>query len=157
MYCTYSDYVALYGGELTEADFARFAFAAGREIDKHTTGADGVRKLSEYPPTGVYEQTAIANCECRIIHEMNEMERAAKALGVIVRADGTVSSAIVNSVSSGSESMSFAGVSGGLSDIAKSPTERSLFFRGIVQDCLSGLTDANGVNLLYMGVYPYVR
>ena len=29
-------------------------------------------------------------------------------------------------------------------------------FRDTIREYLSGVSDANGVNLLYMGVYPYV-
>ena len=63
--------------------------------------------------------------------------------------------------SAGNESISYSGAG----DLAKSssiaaavadPQAREKLYRDTVTDYLSGVQDANGVNLLYMGRYPRV-
>ena len=65
---------------------------------------------------------------------------------------------VVSSVSAGNESISYAVGSSG-SSVDKAITdisERNKLISSVVRECLSGISDANGVNLLYMGVYPRV-
>ena len=87
---------------------------------------------------------------------------AASARAMTENADGTVRSRVISSVSSGSESVSYATGSAARSgttaiDAAVSdPGARARLLDDIVRRYLSGVKDANGVNLLYMGRYPYV-
>ena len=70
------------------------------------------------------------------------------------REDGTYQPNKISSLSSGAESVSFStsanSIDSGITDRAK----RESNYREIVTECLRGVLDANGVNLLYMGVYP---
>lgn len=145
-YITQSDYAALYGN-IDTAQFNRLSYDATRFMDYMTTGIDGVQKLKEYMPE---DDTDIQMCCAKLISLMQMVEQAD---GFITREDGTVTSKAVSSISSGSESISFANVSS--SAIADPGAKRKLY-ADTVKAYLGGLTDTNGVNLLYMGKYPNV-
>ena len=57
---------------------------------------------------------------------------------------------VVTAVTAGSESVSFA------APTAVSRQDRDERCREVVERYLAGVKDANGVNLLYMGLYPVV-
>ena len=64
---------------------------------------------------------------------------------------------MISSVSAGNESISYSVGNATMIDKALSdPTVKEKLFRDTIREGLSGVTDANGVNLLYMGVYPRV-
>ena len=148
-YITEAKYEALYG-PIETADFTRSAFDASRFMDAMTTGIDNVKKLKTAMPTGD-DAEVVEMCCAKLINLMKTIE---SANGFVTREDGTVISKAVSSISSGSESMSFGGsaVSAAASDISV----RNTLFRDTVKAFLSGIEDANGVNLLYMGRYPNV-
>ena len=164
-YGTYDGYFALFPNGVGQPDYTRLAWEADRVIDRHTTGADNVRKLKVAFPTDADTVETINRCEYALVNLMSEIEKAeadsAKARSIVTRADGTVTSALVSSISSGSESMSFAtgsnSASTGISEAVSSLSARRRLFGELVREYLSGLEDANGVNLLYMGVYPVVQ
>ena len=162
-YADYSRYTSIYGeGSISEIDFNRFSYDASRYMDYCTTGVDGVKKLKIAHPTDADDAEAVIRCACALIHDMSEIDaaekRAASVRGLVQREDGTVTGAVVSSVSSGSESISYS-VSSGQSAIdaavASEDEHRKLYF-ATVRKYLSGVKDANGVNLLYGGAYPYV-
>ena len=163
-YADYSYFNDLYFDMgITKAEFNRLSWEASAFLDRATTGVDNVRKLREYFPTDEQSAEAVKRCFCAIVKTMLDIHRAeceAKAAsGFIQAADGTAHTKVIASVSSGTESRTF----------AASPAASNPFFAVIgnekaqramydaqVRKYLSGVSDANGVNLLYMGVYPHV-
>lgn len=164
-YATYEDFKELYGdSNLTEAGFTRLCWEAERAMDDATTGADYVCKLRLYPPEDEYGAEAVKRCACVLVETLWQIELAEtdsrRARAMVERADGTVHSAVVASVSSGSESISYATGSvaraGGTAvDAAVSDqTARARLLDDVVRRYLAGVPDANGVNLLFLGRYP---
>ena len=155
----YYGFVDLYGEEITERDFSRLSFEAFRVMDDMTTGVDGFRKLRYMYPTECYDAEAVRRCAYEIIRMMHQIEVMEASAGYVTREDGTVMNKRVSSVSSGSESISY--VNGGTSGtaieaaVADRDARRALF-SDTVKKYLSGIKDAHGVNLLYMGVYHRV-
>lgn len=145
-YITQSEYENLYG-EIGAGEFKRLSYAASRLMDYMTTGIDNVKKLQAYPPAG----DDVMMCCAKLISLMRAIESAD---GVNVREDGTVVPKAVSSISAGSESMSFS--TNTISAAAADITVRNGLFADTVKAYLGGLTDSNGVNLLYMGRYPNV-
>lgn len=156
-YVTFEYFNGIYPGALTGEDFNNFEWEARRAVDAHTTGIDNVRKLRVAFPADEYDAEAVKRCMCKLIKLMHDIEVAEKSRGLVQRGDGTVISGVVSSVSSGAESISYA-TSGGTSiDAAVSDiTARNSLYSRTIRQALSGVCDANGVCLLYMGVYPYV-
>lgn len=164
-YAEYDYYVSLYGEEsMTENMFKIFSYDACRKIDHITTGVDNVKKLKVAFPTDEDDIEAIKRCTCKIINIMHSIQEAEKRInsskGYTKREDGTLQGKIVSSVTSGNESISYS-VNGNSSEatmIDKVLTDRQAqekLYRDTVLEYLSGTGDANGVNLLYMGPYPY--
>lgn len=151
-------YKELYG-EIDEKNFNRLLWEASRILDSETTGVDGYRKLKYAFPTDEEDSEAVKRCLCVIINTMHRVELAeAAAQNLFVeREDGTVVGKVVASVSSGSESISYStNTSAGtvLDKIVSGALEAVNVYRGTIRSYLSGVVDANGVNLLYGGVYP---
>ena len=163
-YVDYEYYKSLYGEKaLTEADFTRLLWDAEREIDKATSGVDGVRKLQVAFPTSNYDAEAVKRCVCSLLDFLNQIETAernANSVGQYTeRADGSLQGKVVSSVSAGNESISYA--VGKSSDTAVSNAIKDLQSKDMavyqfIVSRLSGVSDANGVNLLFGGRYPYV-
>lgn len=155
-YINKDDYILLYG-DISDPEFEVNSFKANRIMEENTTGVDGFDKLKQATPVDEDAKTALKMCEAELIHTIKQIRDIEKAGAMINRADGTVSPAMVSSVSSGSESISYATSSNSLINAAASDFKaRTMLFQGIVRNYLSGVQDANGVNLLYMGGYPYV-
>ena len=162
-YVDYEYYKALYGEKaVAEADFKRILWDAEREIDKATGGVDGVRKLRVAFPTSDYDAEAVKRCVCALVDfliQMDNAERNANSIGQYTeRADGSLQGKVVSSVSAGNESISYAvGKSSdtAISTAIKSVKDRDLTVYAFIASRLSTVSDANGVNLLFAGRYPY--
>lgn len=161
-YATYNDYVQFFGDD--SIPFERFSYEAERYIDNVTTGVDGVRKLKEFFPTDRDDIKAVVYAVCALAHAMYNIEKADEnalsARGFTARADGVVVGNVVTSMSSGSESMSFSTgntVNSALVNASTDTAARKAYYSDVVQRHLGGVRDANGVPLLYMGVYPRGR
>ena len=161
-YADFTDFVGLYGEDkLQESEFYPFALKAQRLMDYYTTGIDNVRKLKVAYPTDEDTISYVKACFCElvdILHEVDVAERSASlARGYEATADGMRAKAI-SSKSAGNESISYGTASGSVTtaiDKAISdPDEKARLVTRTITGYLSGLTDANGVNLLYMGRYP---
>ena len=162
-YVDYEYYKTLYGEKaLAEADFKRLLWDAEREIDKATSGVDGVRKLRVAFPTSDYDAEAVKRCVCSLVEflkQIEDAERNANSLGQYAeRADGSLQGKFVSSVSAGNESISYA--VGKSADTAISNARKDLHSKDVavyqfITSRLSGVSDANGVNLLFAGRYPY--
>lgn len=165
-YVDFEWYAVEYGGDLDNDTFLKNAKKAFRKMDVYTTGIDGFKKLVDAFPDSGYDSKAVKLCACGLIDLMAQVDAekksAAMLSGVTVREDGTAHSNMVSSVSSGTESISYAtGGSGSrstaVSEAIKSINSENELYFTFINDALSGVSDKNGVNLLYMGRYPYRR
>lgn len=152
-YIDYAFYKSLYGEDIAEQEFNRFAFDASRIMDNCTSGVDGVKKLEIAFPTKESDALAVKHCICKLIQMCKELETAEAAYRITKNADGQYSTGVVASVSSGSESVSYK-VPDAFSAPVSDYSERRKAFYNLVSSYLSGVQDANGVNLLYGGRYP---
>lgn len=160
MYITLTDYTALYD-PIEEKTFNRLAFDACRYVDRHTTGIDGVKKLKAAFPADENSVAAVKHCAAAIVNLLYQIQEAEKSASLgrgYTQTENGLQGKIVSSVSAGDEAVSFTSgsqqktaVDLAVSDMA----ERNRLIFATVREYLSGVTDANGVNLLYMGVYPY--
>jgi len=116
-------------------------------LDDWTTGIDGVRKLRVAFPTDPIDVAAIKRC-------VIELTKASADIDNIVQLSASGDGGIVASKSSGSESISYRNDTSALLAAAKDADIREAYIGMIVRRYLSGRSDANGVNLLYGGVYP---
>ena len=167
MYVDYEYYSGLYGDEAApEATFNRIGWDACRKLDIATTGHDGVQKLRQTFPTDKYAAECIMRCACALIQNSYDLEQAEvnarMAQGYTQREDGSLQGRVISSVSAGNESISYFTSSNSaastLTDKAlASQSVREQVERDIITTHLSGVADANGVPLLYMGPYPDVR
>ena len=146
-YITYDEYK----GNVPEEDFDYLVTEADRIMDMCTTGIDNVRKLKEYFPEE--DADIVKACESRIIDMLYDISKAG---GYTQTSDG-IQPATVASRSAGNESVSYGSVTSAIEKAASDYNEKITLLRRTVKTFLSGLTDANGVNLLYMGVYPCIR
>lgn len=158
-YITFAQYSGLYSDLTDNAEFNRLSYDASRLMDIHTTGIDNVKKLAVAMPTNAGDAECVWHCCAHLIHVMKSIEDAENgATGYVTRADGTVVSKAVSSISSGTESISYSnGASTALGAAVGDMNERNRMYGDIVKRYLSGVPDSNGVNLLYMGAYPYVQ
>lgn len=163
MYVDYEYYKSLYGKKaIPEADFNRLLWDAEREIDKATSGIDNVRKLQVAFPTSDYESESVKRCVCALVDFLNQLESAESEAnsvsGLTERADGSMQGKVISSVSAGNESITYA--VGKSSDTAignaiKDLQSKDMAIYQFISRRLSGVSDDNGVPLLYLGDYPY--
>ena len=162
-YVDYEYYKSLYGEKaIPEAEFNRLLWEAEREIDKATSGVDGVRKLQVAFPTSDYEAESVKRCICDLVDLLNQIEiaeRNANSIGQYTeRADGSLQGKVISSLSAGNESISYAvGKSSNtaISTAIQGVKDKNLVVYQFISEKLSGIADANGINLLYRGRYPY--
>ena len=162
-YVDYEYYKTLYGEKaLAEADFTRLLWDAEREIDKTTSGVDGVRKLQVAFPTSDYDAEAVKRCVCSLVEflkQIEDAERNANSVGQYTeRTDGSLQGKVVSSVSAGNESISYAvgkSADTAISNAIKDFHSKDMTVYQFITSRLSGVSDANGVNLLFGGRYPY--
>lgn len=147
--------------EIPDDQFDLLAWDASRLLNRMTTGVDGVKKLKEAFPTDEEDAEAVRRCACKLIYLAFRIQEAETALenarGYVEQSDGTVKGKIVTSVSAGNESISYSGGSSSHTIIDKALADREVqeqLYMDTVTECLSGTSDANGVNLLYLGPYP---
>ncbi|WP_418489929.1 hypothetical protein [Eisenbergiella porci] len=158
MYIDFKYYQTEYGGEVFESEeaFQKYARKAERRVDTSTYG-----KLSFAFPAAEKDAAAVKDCICELaefLYRVNQLQAAASdSVGVVKQEDGTVKGKVVTSVTSGSESRGYS-AGGGIatveSDAAKDRKVFDMAVYSIIRDGLSGVPDANGVNLLYAGPYP---
>ena len=160
MYTDYEYYKSLYGEKaISEADFKRLLWDAEREIDKATSGVDGVEKLKVAFPS---DAEAVKRCICSLVEFLDQIdtaERNASSLAQYTeREDGSLQGKVVSSVSAGNESISYAvgkSSESSISTAVKSVKDKDMVVYQFISSKLSGVSDANGVNILFAGRYPY--
>ena len=155
MYADKAFYNSLYD-EINEQAYNRLGWQAAKLLDKYTPGIDGVRKLQKAFPSDLDAQEAVKRCECALVNLLLQIEQTERAGAAATRADGTVVSGPVSAVSSGAESISYAAGNTAINAAVGDISARERLISATVREYLCGEKDANGVNLLYMGVYPYV-
>lgn len=165
VYIDYEYYKALYGDNaIPEMDFNRLSWDACKKLDNTTTGVDNVKKLKVAFPREEDDAITVKRCACELVSILYKLEQAEKTMqsakGYVQREDGSLQGKVVSSVSAGNESISYSANGGSntatLFDkaLADKAVQEQLF-RDTITGYLSGVADANGVNLLYMGRYPY--
>ena len=162
-YVDYEYYKSIYGEKaIPETDFNRLLWDAEQEIDKATSGVDGVRKLQVAFPTNSYDAEAVKRCVLGLVDFLYKLELAENSLNAMFqyteRADGSLQGKVVSSVSAGNETISYAvGKSSdtAISNALKDVQSRDRVVYQLIASRLSGVSDANGVNLLFGGRYPY--
>lgn len=132
-----------YGNTIAESDFPKWADRASRQIDVFTFR----RLLSAYPPDE-YTDKQIKLCMCDLAEKMMETDKYLKASAL--NEEGHAS--VVKSVSAGSESITYATGETVYASVIKDERSRTAFYRVTLTEYLNGLTDANGICLLYAGV-----
>lgn len=159
MYITFDEYAKLYD-PMDEKSFNRLAFDACRVMDVHTTGIDNVKKLKSYFPTDEYDADAVKHCAAKMVNTLYQIQQAEIAALESRGYESTeqgMRGKVISSVTAGNESISYATGNASATAIdaaAKDKTARDKLLADIVREYLSGVSDANGVNLLYMGAYP---
>lgn len=160
MYLKYEDYQNLYD-PMDEKTFNRLAFDACRYLDRLTAGIDGVKKLKVAFPVDEDAASAVKHCAAKIVNILFQIQEAETSASVgrgYEKTESGIRGKVVSSVSAGNESISYSSgsqitaIDAAVSDLA---AREHLVFSTIRQ-YLSGVQDANGVSLLYMGVYPCV-
>lgn len=145
-----------------EESYNKYARKAKRYMDDFTSGIDGVKKLQVAMPIDEDDVAAVKDCFCDLIRTIHYVEKAREDLNKasdFTIVNGSIAPKVVSSVSSGSESVSYSASANYTSEYleaAKSNGERKLCYK-LMDDTLRGVSDANGVSLLYRGPYPYVR
>lgn len=161
MYINFNEYVELYGA-IERNLFNRLAYDASKYVDRYTTGVDGVKKLKTYWPVDVDTVEAVKRCAAEIVFvllQIHEAEQTASIGRGYTQSENGLHGKVVSSVSAGNESVSYTVASTqatAIDQAISNTSDRDKLIRGVVCKHLSGETDANGVNLLYMGVYPCV-
>lgn len=162
IYVEFSEYKTLYGDKaISRADFERLSWDACRKLDVMTSGIDNVKKLKVAFPADEDNAETVKRCVCKLIDTMSQIEKAADTInqgrGYIETANG-LQGKVVSSVSAGNESVSYSAGGKNETVIDKAVADKvaqDKLYTDIIIEYLSGVTDANGVNLLYMGRYPY--
>lgn len=167
MYVDYEYYSGLYGDEAApEAAFNRIGWNVCRKLDIATTGHDGVQKLRQTFPSDEYAVECIKRCACALVQNAYNLEQAEDnarmAQGYTKREDGSLQGRVISSISAGNESISYSTSSNSAATTLTEKALASQTVRGqvewdIITTHLSGVADANGVPILYMGPYPDVR
>lgn len=132
-----------YGDTIAESDFPKWADRASRQIDVFT-----FRRLLSAYPADEYTDMQIKLCVCELAQKMMETDKYLKASAL--NEDGHAS--VVKSVSAGSESITYATGETVYASVIKDEQSRKAFYQSTITEYLSGLTDANGICLLYAGV-----
>ena len=161
MYITFEDYIRWYS-PIDENIYERLAIEACRTKDKYTTGIDSVRKLKKAFPVDEDSAYAVKFTAAQLVntlYQIYEAEQAANMSRGYIETENGLQRKIISRVEAGNEAISYMEGQGSTTaiDVAVKDTaaKRKMLFN-IVRDGLSGVEDANGVNLLYMGVYPEV-
>lgn len=162
-YVNYEFYKTLYGEKsVSETDFNRLSWDACKKIDAATTTVNGIKKLKIAFPTDEEDSETVKRCLCELINISYKLEQAEERVnasqGFVQREDGTVSSKLVSSVSAGNESISYSiNNTSAATLIDKALSDKAAqeqLYRDTITKYLSGVTDKNGINLLYAGRYP---
>jgi len=142
-YATYEFYKTKYFGDIMdEESFSKWMELAGRQLDSYTD-----RRLQSAFPEDEYTREQVALCVCELAEKMLETDRYLKASAITE--NGT--SGMVKSISAGSESITYATGETVYAGVLKDQNSLNSFYYAVVTKYLTGLTDADGIHLLYAG------
>ena len=151
-YITYEYFESLYGSNaISVADFNRLSWDAEREIDKATSGVDGVKKLRVAFPTNEYDAENVRRCVAELVNFLHKLDLVNYS---VQESNGVVHGSVIKSVSAGNESITYE-TSGVIGTATSSIRNKDIVIMEFISSKLSGIADANGINLLFGGRYPY--
>lgn len=157
MYIEYNDYATSFRNGCNAMDFDRLALEACSHLDRLTTGFDGVRKLRHHFPVDEMDAKRVKMCACKIVHILHQIDKAEAAAcqyrGYEQTANG-IRGKVISSVSAGNESITYSVGGSAATMIDKAiadPEFKDRLIWDTIREYLSGVPDARGVNLLYMG------
>lgn len=159
MYITYKQYITLFD-PIDEQLFNRLAFEACRVMDIHTTGPDNVKKLRLFFPTDEYAVQAVMHCAANLVNLLNQIHEAEQAAALgrgYVETETGLHRKTISRVEAGNEAISYSEAktaSTFIDEAVSNKTIRDKIMSETVWEYLAGVQDANGVNLLFMGMYP---
>ena len=159
MYITFEEYDNLYN-PIDLQLFKRLSFDAARVMDIHTTGIDNVKKLKRFYPVDKESADAVKFCAARLINTLAQIQEAEQSMAMsrgYTQTENGLQRKIISRVEAGNEAISYMESNAADSIIDKAAADkrvRDKLLGDIVRECLSGISDANGVNLLHLGKYP---
>ena len=145
-----------YGNDVPEEELPKYADRASDRIDRFTFD-----RLADGLPLDERTRIKIQKAVCAVADALYKIDYIKKAsmdnIGIIKREDGTVVNKAVSSVSSGNESISYVTGSNATgkdiySQAAMDRKVENMLLMSIANDYLVGVTDDNGVCLLYAGM-----
>jgi len=137
MYIDIEYYQELYG-EVDPFVFDRFCYEAQAKLDNATTSIFGVKRLKEFFPTDEDDIERVKRCLAKITNILISANETKEEL---------TKGGLISSVNSGSESISYNNKE--LLEVTNEQLSRDV--RNTIHEYLSGVTDVNGINLLYGG------
>lgn len=152
-------YAGIYG-DIADDEFANFSWEACRLLDSHTTGIDGIKKLKIAFPTDEDDAETVKRCACKLVNLLLQIRRTENASNSVRGYEATengIRGKVISSVSAGNESISYSTSASAATVIDKAVTDKTVrdsLISATIREYLSGIADANGVSLLYMGPYP---
>ena len=159
MYVSSEEFYSAHPELADKGVYDKCGMTAQRWIDRFTMGVDLVKKLAYAFPTNEDDAKAVKDCWIELCLTAWRIEEARSILEAGVQTiNGAIVPQLVSSISSGSESISFATNGAGDNQYVRCAKDNSAglaLASSIVREMLSGYKDANGVNLLYLGRYPY--
>lgn len=159
-YITYKEFRSLSGSDIDETSFSRLYWLARKKLNYYTTGVDGYSKLKRAFPTDPDDAESVKRCMCKVVSILNQIEAAeqlADAVRGYTETENGLQRKVISRVESGNEAISYmegSGISSAIDAAVTDTFAREKLLRDTIREYLSGVSDANGVNLLYMGVYP---
>lgn len=139
MYIDLEYYQNLYG-EIDPFVFEENCFEAQTKLDNATTSLFGVRRLEEFFPTAEDDVERVKRCLAKITNMLVVAQKTR---------DELFKNGAISSVNSGSESISY-NPSLILNEVNEEQLNRDI--QSVIRDYLSGVTDVNGIGLLYGGI-----
>lgn len=156
-YADYEFYTSkFFGDTVPESEFPKYAERASDRIDQYTFD-----RLVDGLPDNERAKTKVQKAVCAVADAIYQIEQIKKAsvdaTGTIQREDGTVVNKTVSSISSGNESISYATGNNamGNSIYAQASMDKkveNVLLLNIATEYLSGVTNNDGVCLLYAGL-----
>ena len=155
----YTDYefytTKFFGDTVPESDFPKYAERASDRIDQYTFG-----RLIDGLPENERAKTKVQKAVCAVADAIYKIEQIKKTsmdtIGTIQREDGTVVNKTVSSISAGNESISYATGNNAMGNsvyaqAAMDKKVENVLLLNIATEYLSGVTNNDGVRLLYAG------
>ena len=159
MYISLDYYKTLYD-PIDEKIFNNLSFEACRVMDVNTTGIDNIKKLKRFFPTDQDSADAVKRCAARLVNTLLQIQQAEASAAMgrgYTQTEQGLRRQIISRVEAGNEAISYSETKNANTEIdaaVADRTARDRLLAWIVWDYLRGIEDANGVNLLYMGLYP---